>query len=181
MSCQSLRPSFRVINSRITSFRNISQRCKAALAILGITNDENSISYDDVKKAFVKQALKHHPDRSTGSSAEFVKVRRAFESVKELPDGSCLIIGEDEMIQWTDQSLSDWFLHETGQPLSFHMNSATRKEVAEVANTMQQSGLDRGGMWEMARMIAQEEADCPSRPEPKQLEEPKTTSRRRRR
>mmetsp|Transcript_33100 Transcript_33100/g.49969 ORF Transcript_33100/g.49969 Transcript_33100/m.49969 type:complete len:176 (+) Transcript_33100:440-967(+) len=170
-----------VKNLSIATCRRIGRRYKSSFTILGIKDDGKPISYRDVKKAFVEKALEHHPDRSTGSSDEFVKVRRAFESIKELPDGSCLIVGQNETSEWTDQSLSDWFLHETGQPLSFHMNSATRKEVAEVANTMQQGGLDKGGMWEMARMIAREEADSPSTPEPKQLEETKITKRRRRR
>lgn len=57
-----------------------------------------------------------------------------------------------------DSSFNDWFYQETGTSLSFYMDSATRKEVADVVTSnMSPGGLDRGGMWEMARMIAREE------------------------
>mmetsp|Transcript_37796 Transcript_37796/g.43176 ORF Transcript_37796/g.43176 Transcript_37796/m.43176 type:complete len:184 (+) Transcript_37796:61-612(+) len=168
----------------IQSHRFLFRRCKSSFTILGLDENNGPISYKDAKKAFVKLALKYHPDRTNNNdgSRDFIKIRQAFESIQELPDGSC--INNEEGVVWTDQGLSDLLYRESGQSLAFRMDSSTRIEVAKVANSMQQSGLDRGGMWEMARMIANEEAANPSKPEPKQLNEggtSSTTGRRRKR
>lgn len=145
--------------------------------VLGLS--DKSTSYTDVKAAFVKLALVHHPDRSGGCKDEFMKVRRAFESIRELPDGSCALVDErDDYLD--DDAMADWFFQETGQNLSFRMNAETRKEVAQAAN-MSQGGLDRGGMWEMARMIAREEEASPSKEEPAKLDAPENSATRRRR
>ena len=166
-------------------------------------HQSNAISYSQVKAAFIQLALKHHPDRG-GMADEFRRIRRAFESIKELSDGTCVVVpqdpgeprqgyhdddDEDGGNAWyrdnkknkNHDSLSDWFYHETGTRLSFHMDSATRREVATVVTTMSQGGLDKGGIWDMARMIAREEANNPSRDDPKQLEGGTTALLKRRR
>ena len=152
-------------------------KSSSPFSILGLTESTRP-KYSDVKAAFVTLALEHHPDRTGGNADDFLKVRRAFESIRELPDGSCAV-SEDDDLEWSDDSLSGWFFQETGQGLSFHMDSSTRKEVTEVVANMSQSGLDKGGMWDMARMIAREEELSPSKEEPKQLGD--TTNRRRKR
>ena len=182
--------------------------------ILGIQASTNStsssssistISYSQVKAAFIKLALKHHPDRG-GTADEFRRIRHAFESIRELPDGTCTVVDtqqergrqdhDDDYYNpnddwWngnkkknsnnTNHSLEDWFFHETGTRLSFYMDSATRKEVAAVVATMSQGGLDKGGMWDMARMIARDEAENPSRDDPIPLEAGTTALGKRRR
>lgn len=152
-------------------------KSSSPFSILGLTESTRP-KYSDVKAAFVTLALEHHPDRTGGNADDFLKVRRAFESIRELTDGSCTV-SEDDDLEWSDDSLSGWFFQETGQGLSFHMDSSTRKEVTEVVANMSQSGLDKGGMWDMARMIAREEELSPSKEEPKQLGD--TTNRRRKR
>ena len=47
-----------------------------ALAILGFT--EGSITLADIKTAYRKLALKHHPDKG-GDEAEFKKIAAAYE------------------------------------------------------------------------------------------------------
>mmetsp|Transcript_12578 Transcript_12578/g.20964 ORF Transcript_12578/g.20964 Transcript_12578/m.20964 type:complete len:191 (+) Transcript_12578:47-619(+) len=151
-------------------------------SILGIADKGAAAPYKDVKENFFKLALEHHPDRNGGGcSKHFLKVREAFESIKELPDGGCAVVDDVDAALWSDDSLSDWFFEETGQNLSFRMDSKTRKEVAEVAN-MAQGGLDKGGAWEMARMIAREERCSSSVENPKLVEQGENvaTSRRRR-
>jgi hypothetical protein len=152
-------------------------------SILGVTEVTGAtVTYKDVKDKFVKLALEHHPDSTGGgSSKQFLKIRQAFESIKQLPDGSCTV-GDDEVDQavWSDDSLSNWFFEETGQNISFRMDFKTRKEVAEVAN-MAQGGLDKGGMWEMARMVAREEECSPSVEKPKLVEQGENAGTRRRR
>lgn len=174
----------------------------------GTSLSNSTILYSQVKTAFIQLALKHHPDRG-GTADEFRRIRCAFESIRELPDGTCSVVdaqlgqgGENRQgndddnynpnddwwngnksknNNYNNNSVEDWFFQETGTRLSFHMDSATRKEVAAVVATMSQGGLDKGGMWDMARMIARDEADNPSRDDPVQLEAGTTTVGKRRR
>jgi hypothetical protein len=137
-------------------------------AILGF-DDTNvaSLNYDQVKQAFLKLALKHHPDRPGGSADHFRRVRHAFEQIRELPNGT-LVCVDDMMIHnnydknsWTEaqkrhyDTVQNWMNHH----LSFHMNTMTRKEVSHVAKTMAPGGLDKGGMWELAKLVAMEEEE----------------------
>ena len=156
-----------------------SMRCKSSscpYAILGInvpsSSSESRPKYSLVKASFIERALEHHPDRPGGTVDQFRRVRQAFESIRELSDGTSQVIGnanDDDTSHHDatndindDSSFDDWFFQETGTNLSFYMDSATRKEVADVvASNMSPGGLDRGGMWEMARMIAREEEAKP--------------------
>lgn len=133
--------------------------------ILGIdVRTESRPKYSLVKASFIELALAHHPDRPGGTVDQFLKVRLAFESIRELSDGTSQVVdaGQNPSLNrdhhHDDDSLADWFYHETGTNLSFHMDSKTRKEVADMVDNLSPGGLDRGGMWEMARMIAREEA-----------------------
>jgi DnaJ-class molecular chaperone len=125
--------------------------------ILGIPK---ASSYQEVKRRFVELALKHHPDLSDeqGDSTEFVRVRQAFEMIRETEDGRAKLSSAGDGSGWSDEEFQAWFFEETGhQDLLFRMDRATRKEVVEVANSQSQGGLDRGGMWEMARSMAEQE------------------------
>ena len=134
---------------RRVSFLRCVSSSSCPFQVLGISK---TASYNEVKQSFVQLALKHHPDTSPNKSGDtFARIRAAFEAIRD-DDGRATLVGE---AQWTDDSISTWFHDETGQRLRFHMNAATRREVAHVANTMSTGGLDRGGMWEMARAVAQ--------------------------
>lgn len=121
-------------------------------SILGISKNS---SYVDVKKSFVELALKHHPDTAENKSKHtdetFNDIRQAFESIRD-ENGRAVL--DSLSNDWTDESLDTWFYQETGQHLSFHMDSTTRREVAHVADTMSRGGLDTGGLWDMANTIA---------------------------
>jgi hypothetical protein len=59
---------------------------------------------------------------------------------------------------WSDEEFNAWYHEETGHSdLMFRMDMKTRREVIDVVNEQAQGGLDRGGMWEMARKMAEEE------------------------
>ena len=55
-------------------------RKNEALKILGV---DASASQDDIKKAYRKLAMKHHPDREGGNEAEFKKAKEAFEFLEK--------------------------------------------------------------------------------------------------
>lgn len=170
-----------IASSRRGLFRRVSAlRCVSSSScpfqVLGISK---TASYDEVRQSFVQLALKHHPDTSPNKSGHtFASIRAAFEAIRN-DEGRAALVGE---AQWTDDSLSTWFHDETGQRLCFHMNSATRREVSHVANTMSPGGLDRGGMWEMARTVAQAQGNTSE--DPLQVTgtfEPNATTQQRRR
>ena len=136
--------------------------------VLGISNKS---SYEEVKRAFVKLALEHHPDTSRASSPSvdrFTEIREAFESIQDV-NGQAVILAHMERHKWNHETLHDWFRRETGQNLSFRMDAATRRQVAAAAS-MSPGGLDRGGMWELARKIAREEKESPVKDDPLQIE-----------
>jgi hypothetical protein len=63
----------------------------------------------------------------------------------------------DSAEKWNDnEALSNWFHEEAGLQFNLHMSAATRRELAHVATTMSPGRLDRGGMWEMERTVAQQ-------------------------
>jgi DnaJ-class molecular chaperone len=125
---------------------------------------QKTASAEQVKQSFLKLALKHHPDTSPDSTTEsgetFWRIRAAFEAIHK--NGATAVTG-DSTGKWKDNSsedaaaLANWFHEETGLQFNFHMTAATKRELAHVAKTMSPGGLDRGGMWEMARRVAQEE------------------------
>jgi DnaJ-class molecular chaperone len=117
-------------------------------------------TYDAVKRKFVELALKCHPDTSgidNGDAEEFIRLRRAFETIREQEDGTASLMENGERV-WTDEEFQSWFYEETGhQDIMFRMDMSTRREVIEIAESQSQGGLDRGGMWEMARAMADQE------------------------
>ncbi|CAJ1926090.1 unnamed protein product [Cylindrotheca closterium] len=137
--------------------------------ILGIPKTS---TYETVKRRFLELALETHPDVVNQSADggdnsaskdpqqlvdEFVKLRQAFEAIRENSDGSTGVVGDSEASSWSDESFQAWFHNETGHSdVMFNMDLQTRKEVAEVASQAQ-GGLDHGGMWEMARAMAEQQ------------------------
>jgi hypothetical protein len=153
-------------SSQSTRCKSLSITSSCPYQVLGIdARSESRPKYSQVKSSFVQLALAHHPDRPGGTVNEFLKIRLAFESIRELSDGTSQVVSQhnssshlngDDSSDHDDCSFADWFYHETH--LNFHMDSKTRKEVADMVDTLSPGGLDRGGMWEMARTIAREEA-----------------------
>ena len=84
---------------------------------------------------------------------KFLTIRRAFESIQN-HNGQAVHQHDETSSVWTDETLATWFHQQTGQQLSFHLDSKTRRELTTVATTMSPGGLDRGGMWELARTVA---------------------------
>ena len=116
-------------------------------------------SYETVKAAFVKAALKHHPDhsKSPDSTTEFVRIRQAFEHIVSISGTSSNAANTKSRVWETDAEFYEWFKMATGDYLAFEMNHQTRKEVIHVYRTMSSGGLDRGGHWEMARQLTERE------------------------
>uniref|UniRef100_A0A7S4AQN7 J domain-containing protein n=1 Tax=Pseudo-nitzschia australis TaxID=44445 RepID=A0A7S4AQN7_9STRA len=150
-------------------FPRIRRSGENPFEILGVSN---TATYAEVKQRFLELALKHHPDHSTTHSTseddnnstsersvvDFIRFRKAFESLKEDMDGTASQV-ENGASSWTDDEFKAWYYEETGHTdLKFRMDIKTRKEVIDVYNQQVQGGLDRGGMWEMARRMAEEEA-----------------------
>lgn len=125
---------------------------KCPFEILGIAT---TASPEQVKTAFVTLALQYHPDTSQASSAErFNQIRQAFESIQGGGKHQIEPTTGPKVVRQHDS------LHTT-----VHLDAATRREVAKVAN-MSHAGLDKGGMWDFARMIAQEEKESPVQDDP---------------
>ena len=105
--------------------------------------------------------MKYHPDttaqcidaeRETNKDL-FVSARKAFESIVASPDGIAILKTEADDYVEEEDDFEEWFKSETGYDMPF-MDAATMKEVAEMTESVG-GGLDRdGGMWTLARMVA---------------------------
>jgi exopolysaccharide biosynthesis predicted pyruvyltransferase EpsI len=119
-------------------------------------------SYETVKAAFIKAAMQHHPDhsKSLNSNAEFVRIRQAFEEIISVVRSNNNN-GTDNNTKhetWeSDAEFNEWFTMQTGEYLTFEMNQQMRQEVIHVYRTMSSGGRDRGGHWEMARLLTERE------------------------
>lgn len=166
-------------NNRFFSSRKLKEKAmeeQCPFEILGVPND---VLYANVKKAFLKLAMEHHPDMVLkGLSSEtatadheklkekaqrrFIEIRQAFEKLRPLECGRAVLadgrdininVASDEAVDEFD----DWFYSETGQHApfgSFQIDRETIMEVAKMEGEVQH-GLDRdGGMWQLAGMIS---------------------------
>ena len=139
--------------------------------VLGI---HKSATYDEAKRRFFELALQHHPDTSKSNNPnssnntnedrdknmkEFIRFRQAFEALREGKDGTIYTSDEEDGSLWSsDEEFNAWFYEETGHAdIMFRMDIKTRKEVIDVFKNQAQGGLDRGGIWEMARKMAEQE------------------------
>lgn len=126
-----------------------------------------------VRLAFVKLALEHHPDRDSGSTENFLKIRQAFEEIQQDQagsDGSSSRGGTGSSNSggggggrtpsgWTEDELREWYQEETGDFATFTITESTRQEVIEVYKTMLESGkAPKGGYWDYARQLTEREA-----------------------
>jgi len=124
-------------------------------------DDGGRISYAEVKRIFLRIAMKHHPDTTEAVTRDeqqehreiFMNARRAFEMIAEGPDGAAVLSTDHEAWQ-SEEDLDAWFRDQTGHDMPF-MDAQTMKEVAEMTETVG-GGLDRdGGMWTLARMVTE--------------------------
>jgi hypothetical protein len=144
---------------KLKSFATILTSRENPYAVLNVP--QNS-SYETVKAAFIKAALRHHPDhsKSPDSTSEFVRIRQAFEQIVSSTAAGKHANDDDSNgpVVWeTDADFNEWFKMATGEHLAFEMNHQTRQEVIHVYRTMSAGGLDRGGHWEMARQLTERE------------------------
>lgn len=129
-------------------------------------------TYKAAKKSFLKIAMNNHPDvlnqRLDKNSPHyanemkkavdvFMKARKAFESLVEAEDGTCVLRVEVEAMDamMTNEQFDAWFSNETGftNPYQVNLDPKTMREVAAATETMG-GGLDRdGGMWTLANMV----------------------------
>jgi hypothetical protein len=127
-------------------------------SVLNIPSNSN---FETVKAAFIKAALKHHPDvsKSPESTTEFIRIRQAFEKIALIQESSNNTKSSDTNTnhpEWkTDADFYEWFKMATSEYLAFEMNHQTRNEVIDTYRSMSSGGLDRGGHWEMARQLAE--------------------------
>lgn len=130
-------------------------------------------SYRQVKEAFLKLALEFHPDRqgkndNKKNSEEFIRIRKAFEVIKADSNGRAEATDEP---QWSEEEFREFMVEQTSEFLSFRMDHDTRQEVIDTVDKLSPGGLDRGGTWLMARMLAEREncKEIEGGPPPKQL------------
>ena len=60
------------------------EREESARKELGVTSDA---SWEEIKVAYRRLAMKHHPDREGGNEEEFIRIRAAYETLQRLEEG----------------------------------------------------------------------------------------------
>jgi DnaJ domain len=123
--------------------------------------------YGTVKRSFLQAALVYHPDQvETGNAAIFVRIREAFEEILAMSNKNKVSRNDKTTTnntpqhEWTSESaFQEWLKEEmataTKEFLTFRMDESTRQEVIAVHKEMVRGGNDRGGYWEMARLLAE--------------------------
>jgi hypothetical protein len=155
------------------------------------------ITYEQVRSAYRKLALVHHPDTAdksfpNGSEVDarhFNRIKDAFDAIVEGPGGMAVLrdpssksFGHSNSTNNEDANSSSNLHHETNHTfLHPSLNPSILREVAQVAD-MSPGGLDRGGMWQYASMVRNmaEEEGLPPLQVGGDVEEEKKTRRRRR-
>jgi hypothetical protein len=137
--------------------------------VLGVSNNS---SFAVVRRAFVQLALEHHPDRASGSTENFLRIRQAFEDIQHAQGGND--DDDDASVEsrgrssssrrsstpsgWTPDELRQWYQDETGEFLAFSMSECTRQEVIQEYKRMSVGGkAPKGGYWELARQLTERE------------------------
>lgn len=160
--------------------------------LLGIARD---CSYVEVKRQFLRLAMKSHPDmvvipaEKENAEIRFVEIRAAFERIKPLQDGRAEAIAaiDDESYSTSAgnsvrDGFDDWFYSETGSE-ALTQAYLDRKSKLEIRKFLKDNptpgGIDRGGMWQLARMVAEYSKDDSKHTEMHKIESGKLTTRRR--
>jgi len=149
-------------------FSSVSPEQSCPFCALGVPKNS---SYKHVKNAFLALALKHHPDTSEDKGAStrlFIKILSAFDQIKELPNGTAALrdVNDRSDAYMTSEKFESWFFTETGKHspnISSHgrleLSRETIREISEMTKVMDCGGLDRGGMWDLAKTISQNVKD----------------------
>ena len=139
-------------------------------------------------------------EEKKASIEKFIRLRSAFEAIIEAEDGSA-ILREDfhslptggQVRSMSEANFEQWFHKETGNRVPYnydavvsrHICPAILREVARVTENMTQSGLDKGGYWQMAFELKErvKNGDMPPLriPEGQSSEASRSRKRRRRR
>jgi len=141
--------------------------------VLGVPN---TATYAEAKTAFLELAMRHHPDTATDDDDDddadgekrgmetFVRYRQAFERIRETEAGGSAVVDADgssssSAQEWTDEEFIAWYHEEKDRHsgTGVRLDMKTRREVIDVVNRQAQGGLDRGGIWEWARRLAEED------------------------
>lgn len=135
-------------------------------------------SFQTVQKAFVKLAFQHHPDTAGNLSADFVRIRQAFERIREAKQGGKSLVGPPHSHQydtrghehdeyhgengrgshsqsqtWTEADFLQYFHRQTGVRLS----SEQREELVRLYRTRVPGGYYGGHSWDLARRLVAEQ------------------------
>ena len=190
-----------------------SQQQPCPFRILGLDRNNNPTN-KDVKNAFLTLALKYHPDTNPNSTSvnndfkpndgiskdvrnnskeqnalqKFIQIKSAFDQIQHFSRNN----NNDDILS-TNDNVDEWFYKETGVTLhpssinvgELNLSSKMIKEMVDVTNKTGQSGLDKGGMWELARMLSKQvnnkEIVLNKEDDPLAIEAPKSKRRQRRR
>jgi hypothetical protein len=139
--------------------------------VLGLSLSE-SRDYKTVKSAFLLLAKRTHPDTASSSPPypyTFGQVRSAFEYLLSTPSLKSSSSGEAGVIL---SEFDNWFSEATaaaggsasssgggGALHAFRADEATLRELADAGENLARGGLDKGGMWALADMIAAREKE----------------------
>ena len=147
-------------NRQFSTTKNPNTECPFKL--LGVPTQSK---YSNVKSAFLKLAMTTHPDmvledEKESAEAQFIKIRMAFEQIRPLENGVAALVDSDDNGLTSDEAVDefdDWFYSKTGRqaPIgAFQLDRKTIQEVKSVYEEQVPGGLDKGGMWHLAGMIA---------------------------
>jgi BolA protein len=131
----------------------------------------DSRSLPHLKSAFMNLAKTHHPDAhpiagKAAATARFVELRNQFEAlVSDLSKpagGAGSSASEAKEASTILNDFDNWFSSNStsGSPVAFHADAEQIAEMVDVAENYAQGGLDKGGMWELARMMAASDAQA---------------------
>lgn len=114
-------------------------------------------NHPDVLNQRLDKNSPHYASEMKKAVDEFMKARKAFESLVEADDGTCVLRVEVEAMNemMTNEQFDAWFSNETGytNPYQVNLDPKTMREVADATEAMG-GGLDRdGGMWTLANMV----------------------------
>ena len=126
-----------------------SSRSARRLAALELLGCDASSGRDDVRDAFYELAKKHHPDRNPDGLEYFKKLVVAFEDARSGADAAAA--DDDDEFEMTGAA---------ADPLAVFLRveaerAAELRRELTAANALSAGGLDKGGMWELARQVAE--------------------------
>ncbi|KAJ8905185.1 hypothetical protein NDN08_001694 [Rhodosorus marinus] len=136
--------------------RRFRERCRRNLwtdpyLFLGV---EKGVERNELRRRYLELARVEHPDVNAGSNEaheRFIALSNALKVVeKELKDA---------------QGLPGLFSHAAPVDVFKHVSEALKPEVKKVAEEIEASGPDWGGMWQMVELMkATEAAERPRTP-----------------